>query len=330
MIHRSFAFCVVVLLAGFRVGPLAARSDVPPYTSVGTIPFVVDGQVLRTFVFDPGANRLYAGSDRGLFWTDLGDPSPRLKGPMFKRDIRKIQFAPDLGRLFYTTDDEVGYADVRTGGEPTALVVDFHATDLTYEPTRHELYVSSRDPRLLIFDAKSPERGTPLELPGWYGLELEAIPGRVFLSVGGKDGLYTIDAATHRVSEWPVTGRISTPAYLEADPSGQYLFLAYYREIVAIDIAKAAVVGRVVTATVPAIAFDPGTRLLVATWNDDPPPTRVIVYRVDDHGLSTVAQLKNPDVGEVGVEPMNGGFVQAGHHALILWRSRASSALPID
>ena len=59
-------------------------------------------------MFDPGVRRLYAGSDRGLFWADLGEAEPRMKGPLFKRDILKIEMAPDLGRVFYLDADEIG------------------------------------------------------------------------------------------------------------------------------------------------------------------------------------------------------------------------------
>ncbi|HUL71748.1 MAG TPA: hypothetical protein VLT86_01520 [Vicinamibacterales bacterium] len=307
---------------GAAVAPPSPRPQPagPPYRLVATLPSGVDGGQLRTFAFDPREKKVYAANNRGLYWMDLSEPDPRLKGPLTKKNILKIEIAPELGRVFYATPDEVGYVDLEHGGD-VLLVGNILARDLVYEPTRQEVYVATRDPRLLVFDARSNRRGDPIPLPGWYGTELEAAGGRVFLSLGGKDGLYAIDAATHRIAPFKVSGRIVTPAYIEGDPSGQYLFLAYYREIVAIDIARAAVVGRLVTASRPTIAFDPGERLLVATWADEALPAGLAIDVFRPDGLTMVAHLENPAVGRVGVEPTNHGFVQAGHLALLVWSS---------
>jgi len=316
------------LLAALAAAPggssLHARpADPASYSQVATLPFVIDGQSLRTFVFDRTARRLYAGSDRGLFWSDLDEAEPRMKGPVIKRDIYKIEIAPDLGRVFYLDTDEIGYVDINALETPVHLAARDMASDLVYEPTRHELYVSSaRESSLRVFDAGSGEAAPSIKLPGWSGFELEAIPGRVFLSVGGKPGLYAIDAATHAVAAWPVSGRISTPAYIEADPSGKYLFLAYYRQVVAIDVATARVAGRVVMGGTPAIAFDPGTNLLLATWADELPPIHVAAYDVTADGLTVAARLKNPPLGLVGVEPTENGFIQRGRFVLLLWKAQ--------
>ena len=195
-------------------------------------------------------------------------------------------------------------------------------TDLVYEPTRHELYVTSaRQPVIRVFDAQSGERAPSIDLPGWWGLELEAIPGRVFLTVGGKDGLYAVDAATHAIAPWPVEGRISTPAHIEAgihpDATCSSPITADRRHRRRHREGH----GRVIMATVPAIAFDPGTGLLVATWTDAAPPVRVVAYEVTTDGLSVAARLENPSLGAVGVEPTEHGFIQAGHRVLIVWKA---------
>jgi hypothetical protein len=301
--------------------PVIARQAAPAYAVVATLPSAVDGQPLRTFAFDPGRNRIYAGSNRGLFWIDLSDPKPRVKGPFIRKNILHIELAPELSRVFYMTPDEVGYADLDRFGESTQLARDFVPRDIVYEPSKKELYVALREQKLLVFDAQTGRAGDDVPLPGWYATQLEAIPGRVFLSLSDKDGLYVLDAATHRVAAWPVEGRVITPSYIEADPAGHYLFLAFYREIIAIDIARAAVVGRQVTYSTPSIAFDPGERVLVATWNAEPPPTRVAAFRVDASGLAEVARFENPRVGEAGVEPTSHGFIQNGHLALLVWSS---------
>ena len=318
----------LTLLAALTVAPLGARQvvapkpravDSPVYSMVATLPSTVEGQDLRAFAFDPVSNRLYAGSDRGLFWSDLSEKKPTMKGPLFKKDILRIEVAPDLGRLFFFTYDEFGYVNLRGTSDPVRLGPRDWATDLVYEPTQHEIYVGTRSPKVRVFDARSGERRADIDVPGFWGHDLEAIPGRVFLGVEGKSGLYVINAATHALAPWPVKGRIVTPVVIEADPSGKNLFVAYSQDIVAIDTATATVVGRVITSTPAAIAFDPGSHLLLATWDNVPPPNRVVAYRVDETGLSEVARFGNPARGLVGLEPTSRGFIQAGVHSLLVW-----------
>jgi hypothetical protein len=197
---------------------------------------------------------------------------------------------------------------------------------MAYEPTRRELYVAAREPFVRVYDAMSGERGADVAVPGWHGEGLEAIPGRVFLGVGSKDGLYAIDAATHTLTRFPIAGRVVTPVYIDADVSGKYLFLTYSRDVVAVDVEKAAVVGRVVAPFPPRIAFDAGTGLLVVTHADETkPPARVLVYRVGSKGLEEVAELRNPPLGRVGVEPLENGFLQTGEFSFIVWTAAATT-----
>ena len=156
----------LVALSAVLVAPLGAQqADSPKYSFIGTVPNVVGGQGLRTFATDPVANRLYAGSNIGLYWVDLSEATPRIKGPLFHKNILKIEIAVNIGRLFYATADEIGYVDLRDGGVPVKLVGDMHAWDMAYEPTRRELYVSSRASRLMVFDARSGERAADIALP---------------------------------------------------------------------------------------------------------------------------------------------------------------------
>lgn len=321
---RIAAIVLSTLAALTLITPLAARqAAAPPYKMIATLDRGIDGNAFSTFAFDGKANRLYMGSLGGLFWVDLSEKTPRIKGPSVRKRIGKIELAPELQKIFYATADEVGYVDLDRFGESKTLVSDITPRDIVYEPTRKELYVATRDPRLLVFDGVSGRAGDDVPLPGWFGTQMEAIPGRVFVLLEDKQGLYAIDAATHHVAEWPVTGRLVTPAYLEADPAGEYLFAAFYRELVAIDVKRATVVGDVVVPSTPSIAFDPGERVLIATWgDDDPPPYKIRAYRPGPDGLTEIARLENPRVGISGVEPTSHGFVQSGHLALLVWSSQ--------
>jgi hypothetical protein len=319
-------FTRTLLVTSLFVVPLTARPAGPPaYQVVATLPNVVDGQPLRTLIFDREARRLYAGSQFGLYGSDLSGAEPVWQGPIVRKNIRKIEVAPDLGRVFYAAVDEVGYVDAAGGG--AVKISAGNASDLVYEPTQHELYVAfERTSAVLVFDARTGQRRQSVALPGWNAFELEAIPGRVFLFVGGKDGIYAIDASTHRLSRWPVAGHLLTPGALEADPGGRYLFLARNEEIDAIDIATSKLVGRVTgMRSTPAVGFDPGTGLLVAMWTDVQQVNKIVAIRPDAGGLTDVNNLTFPSIGSIGVEPTNHGFIQAGDHAFIVWSSERTA-----
>ena len=308
-----------VLFLVAAVAPLAASQSKPAYSVVSTVPFIVDGQQLRTFVFDPVGNRFFAGSDRGLFWIDLNEPKPRLKGPLVKHDIIKIEVAPDVGRLFYLTPEELWSLDIRKLSEPVLLGAG-RAYDLAYEPTRKEMYVTPRQPVVWVFSAETGERAPDIKLPGWLGRGLEAVPGKVFLDVSGKPDLYAIDATTRSVAPYKVKGPFVPPGFLEADPTGRYVFAAYDRYVVAIDVQKAAVVDRLVFMSNPSIAYDAAAARLIVSRTDPVEHDVVIgVYRIDEKGFHEETRLKNPDLGRVGVEPTSHGFIQQAQYAMYVW-----------
>ena len=306
-------------LVGAAVVPISAGQNTPAYSVVSTVPFIVDGQQLRTFAFDPVGNRFYAGSDRGLFWIDLNEPKPRLKGPLIKHDIIKIEVAPDVGRLFFLTPEELWTLDIRNLGEPVLLGAG-RAYDLAYEPTRKEMYVTPRLPVVWVFNAVTGEQAPDIKLPGWLGRGLEAVPGRVFLDVSGKPDLYVIDAKTREVKPYKVKGQFVPPGFLEADPRGKYLFASYDRHVVAIDVERASVVGRLTFLMGASIAYDAVAQRLIVSREDPVEHDVVIgVYSIDDKGFHEEGRLKNPSLGRVGVEPTSRGFIQQAQYAMYVW-----------
>jgi hypothetical protein len=294
------------------------------YTQVARLPSVVNGQALYSFAHDPVDDRLYAASEQGLFWVDLTEATPRFKGPLVRKRLTSIEIAPDTGRLFYTTMDEVGMVKLRSTDPPVRLAGrEWRTARLAYEPTRRQMYLATRDGRVRVFDAETGERSSDVVVPGDYANMLEAVPGRVFFTLVDRSGLFTIDAATKAVAEWPVDGPLVTPAYLDADPTGKYLFATYDRYVVAIDIARATVVGRLATAVGGRIAFDPERRLLIAAQYDEAgyPRIRLAAYRVDDGGITEETRLDNPSAGQIGLESLRGGgFLQSGHLSLFVWQ----------
>ncbi len=303
-----------------------------PYARILRAPSVVNGQALYSFAHDPVDNRLYAASEQGLFWIELDGTDGRVRGPLVRKRMTSIEIAPDTGRLFYTTLDEVGMVKLRSDDPPVRLTGrEWRSARLAYEPTRRQMYLPTRDGRIRVFDAESGERSPDIVVPGDYANMLEAVPGKVFFSMANRSGLYVIDAATKTVREWPVTGTLITPAYLDADHEGRFLFATYDRYVVAIDIARAAVVGRLATATGGRIAWDPQSQLLITSEFADGPRLRLTAYQVDAHGFTEAARLENPDDGLPGLESLrSGGFLQSGRLSLLIWRpvaSRSSAGL---
>jgi len=304
----------------------SAQQDVgtSPYGGALRLPSVVNGQALHSFVHDPVTNRLYAANQQGLFWVDLSETDPRVKGPLVNKRITSIEVAPDTGRLFYATLDEVGMVNLRTNDPPVRLTGrEWQSARFAYEPARRQMYLATRTGRVLVFDAETGEQSPDVIVPGEYANMLEAIPGRVFFTLADKSGLYVIDAATKTVAPWPVTGKLVTPVYLDADPSGKYLFATYDRYVLAIDVERATVVGRLITATGGRIAFDSVRRLLIATQyeNIGLPQLRLTAYSVADDGFTERARLKILPDAAPGLESLRGGgFLQSGHKALFVWK----------
>jgi hypothetical protein len=302
--------------------------DPPHYQVIATLPNVVDGQPFKSIVFDRVAHRLYVGSQQGVYFADLKAGEPQFQGPLVRRSVWKVEPAWDLGRVFFAAQDYIGYVDAK-GGEGTQIATG-NASDLVYEPTKQEVYASfSRSAEIQVFDARTGKLNAKIKLPGWNATELESVPGRVFCFLGGQDGIYAIDANTHKIAKWKVDGKIITPGLLEADPNGKTLFMARQQELVAIDIATAKVTGKVTMYGMAAMGFDPGTGLLVATYHDVDARDliKVAAFRADATGLTEVENLQNPPIGQIGVEPTTNGFVQAGFKGLLVWSS--SPAPPV-
>jgi hypothetical protein len=332
--NLCFRLAVVVFSLGLATSHIHSqvsvgygKADSLVYRQVGRIPALIDGQSFSAFAFDPVDRRLYAGSRNGVFWVDLNDKELRVKGPLLRKPIGTIEVAPEAGKLFYTTIDELGYINLRTS-EPARILggPQWRTARLAYEPTRKEMYIATHERGIVAYDTMNGERAATLEQPGWFANMLEAVPGKVFFSVEDKSGLFTIDAATHAIAPWPVSGKFTTPAYLDADPAGKYLFAWYDRFLVAIDIPTATVVGRRATAMGARIAFDPAQRLLIVSEFDQigRPLIKIRAFSVDAKGLTQVAEIKNPSDGLMGLESIGGGFLQQTRYDLLLWSATPS------
>jgi hypothetical protein len=315
----------VLIASSMAHGVAQGRADNAPYAQVGRLPSVVDSESLVNFVFDPVGRRLYAQSLGGVYWVDVRAREPHLNGPILPSRSGAIEIAPDLGRLYFSIDEEkFGYLNLLTSAPPKTLVGrEWRGGRLVYEPTRKEIYTPTRfrGETMAIYDADTGERAAEVRLPGYRVTALEAVPGKVFFSVENKSGLYVIDAATHSVAPWPINGQLVTPAQLEADPAGQYLIGQYERHVVAIDIPSATVVARLTTAGPASFAFDPASRMLVVAAREHPdhPRVRLRTYSLTANGFTQVAELKNPSEDQAGLYSMHGGFLQRGHRSLFLW-----------
>jgi hypothetical protein len=309
-----------LLVAALGLAPAPAENE---YRIVARLPSIMDGQPLNWLRFDPTSHRLFAGNLVGLYSADLSTAAPKMIGPVAARpNLHAIDVAPDLGRVFYAAFGEIGYID-EDGGKPIKIST-LQAAGLVYEPTRHEVYTATEfngSPYIVVFDAQTGQLRTTVKLDrSPFGFQ--AIPGSVFFFLDGQDGIYAIDANTHEVARWPVTGSLVTPGNLEADPSGRYLFLARAREIDAIDVATHTVTGRVSMPGTASIGFDPSLGVLIAAWPElSERRDQLAVLRPTAEGLTEVGTLKN-DAGGTQIVRTNYGFVQRADHEFLIWSAQ--------
>jgi hypothetical protein len=310
-----------LLVAALGLAPATAENE---YRIVAKLPSIMDGQPLHVVRFDPRSHRLFAGNLVGLYSADLSAAAPKMRPLAEKPWVGAIDVAPDLGRVFYTALGEIGYID-ENGGKPVKIS-DLNAAGLVYEPTRHEIYTRilfNGSPYMAVFDARTGQLRTSVKLPGCCAFDLQAIPGTVFFLLGDEDGIYAIDANTHEVARWPVTGSLVTPGNLEADPSGRYLFLARAREIDAIDVATHTVTGRVSMPGTASIGFDPSSGVLIAAWPElSERRDQLAVLRPTADGLTEVGTLKN-DAGGTEIVRTNYGFIQRAYPEFLVWSAQA-------
>jgi hypothetical protein len=310
-----------LLVAALGLAPATAENE---YRIVARLSSIMDGQPLAVVRFDPRSHRLFAGNLVGLYSADLSEAAPKMVGPLAETHwVGAIDVAPDLGRVFYTALGEIGYID-ENGGKPVKIAT-LHASGLVYEPTRHEVYTATEfdgSPYIVVFDAQTGQLRTTIKLDrSPFGFQ--AIPGSVFFFMDGQDGIYFVDAHTHVVARWPVTGSLVTPGNLEVDPSGRYLFFARAREIDVIDVATHTVTGRVSMPGTASIGFDPSSGVLIAAWPElSERRDQLAVLRPTADGLTEVGTLKN-DAGGTQIVRTNYGFIQRAYPEFLVWSAQA-------
>ena len=321
---RSYRWIPVtgLLVAVLGLAPTTTENG---YRIVARLPSIMDGRPLGVPRFDPTSHRLFAGSVDGLYSADLSAAVPKLIGPLAGTPaMHAIEVAPDLSRVFYTRLNEIGYID-ENGGRPVKIST-LQGSELVYEPTRHEVYTATEfngSPYIVVFDAQTGQLQTTVKLSTGAPFGFQAIPGSVFFFIDGQEGIYAIDANTHEVAPWRVTGSLVTPGTLEADPSGRYLFLARSREIDAIDVATRTVMGRVSMYGTASLAFDPSSGVLIAAWPEmSEQRDRLAVLRPTADGLTEVGTLKN-DAGGTRIVRTNYGFVQRADKEFLIWSAQA-------
>lgn len=289
------------------------------YRIVASLPDVMDGQALVSLRYDWVSHRLFAGNRVGVYTADMSVAKPKMTGPIARGFVDAVEVAPDLGRVFYAGPTEIGFVD-EAGGKGVTIA-DHYANSLAYEPTQHELYASfALLNKVSVYDAQTGRFKEDIKLPGWSAFQLVAIPGKVFMLLQGKDGIYDINPTTHRVVPWSVEGKITTPGRLEVDPNGRYLFFTRIGEVDAIDIASQREIGHIGLYGEPSASFDPDSGLLVVGWLGNSPEQRDVlqVYRPTNDGLDPVATLNN-EAGGTTLVRTNYGFIQHGFHEFLVW-----------
>ena len=318
---KAAAGIVAIALAG------SAASTLPTYSHSQTLR--LDG--LGGVAFDAETGRLWLGTRRGLVM--LEGNRPGVSEPVtVAANVGDIELAANLRRLFFVLEgDRVAYIDVNRPTEPIGIGRVHRVRELVYEPVRRELFAFTATSDVVVLNAVTGKPIRPITLPGLDGRTPVAAAGQIYLTLGGERGVFRIDGTARAVTRVEALGD-DTPHAIEVDHANGRLFLAYARRIAAVDIASGAELGRHVTLTEAAIAYDPGPGLLVAT--NTAPPMSLETLRLTPAGLEPVERLNWVAPGLSWLEPTVHGFVQrgeatsttgtspAGHtDTLLVWKS---------
>ena len=319
---------VAIALAG------SAASTASTYAHIHTLRL----EGIAGVAFDAETARLWVGTRRGLVMMLYGrgavDSEPAGMNVTAASNVGDLELAANLRRLFFVQEgDRVAYIDLNRPAEPVGIGRVHRVRDLVYEPVRRELFAFTATSDVVVLNAVTGKPIRPITLPGLDGRTPVAAAGQIYLTVGGERGVFRIDGTTRAVTRVEALGE-DTPHAIEVDHANGRLFLAYPRRISAVDIASGMELGRHVTLTEAAIAYDPGTGLLVAT--NTAPPMSLETFRVTPSGLEPVERLNWVAPGLSWLEPTLHGFVQrgeatsntgtspAGHtDTLLVWKSRS-------
>jgi DNA-binding beta-propeller fold protein YncE len=288
------------------------RQGIPRYSVTATIPLGL--QPYTDLDANPETGRVYLAFRDGL---RVVDTKTGTIGPHQKQleTSGAIELAPDIDRIFAEIDDvSIGFIDMRSYHLDRAVPIEFPGT-LFYEPRTEELYVFSlHSPEVRIFDGRTGDQKRTLDLPGWGGVGVLKTPGRIYVNVPPKVGLYVIDTAERRVTRFPMPPGIDLPSNrftLVANASGSRLFASDDHEIVAIDAETGARIARVVTnRDGAALAYDPVADVLLARVGSVDWQQGVLAsFRLDGSRLLPVATQTLPVEGG-GIPFVTGaGFV---------------------
>ncbi len=327
-VARLAAVVVAVTLAGSSAARYA-----PPYAHSQTLR--LDG--LGGVAFDAETGRLWLGTRRGL--VTLAANASAVSEPVSAvPNVGDLELAANLRRLFFVYEgDRLAYIDLTRPAPPVGIGRVHRVRDLVYEPVRRELFAFTETSDVVVLNAATGKPVRPITLPGLDGRIGVAAAGHVYLTLGGKDGVFRMDGTGRGIPRIDALGD-DTPHAIEVDHANGRLYLAYARRLAAVDIASETELGRHATLGDAAIAFDPGTGLLVAT--NTAAPMTLETLRVTPAGLELVERLDWVAPGLSWLEPTRNGFVQRGEAAstagvspagptdtLLVWKSRSGEVV---
>ncbi|MGE3345678.1 MAG: hypothetical protein AB7L71_19825 [Vicinamibacterales bacterium] len=326
MIGRLWCSVIITMLAS-----TSGVADEAPYAVVGRVPAHVANGPLNRFHFDPVARRVYAPNGNGVYWVDMQSAEPMLNGPLLFKRPGLIAIAPDVGRMYFASDDGFGFLNLRGAEPPTFLTREgWRGGSLVYERIRHEIYAPTRNlgDRIAVYNADTGAPVTELALPGGGVNLLQAAPGQVFFSLSGAFGLHVIDATTRTVSPWPVDGARVAPRRIEVEPSGRIMIAAYDRHLVAIDIPSARTIAQLPAVGLQSFAFDPARRAVVVAIQDPPdhPRVHLRVYALGTDAFTLMSTLKNPAEDTGWLVSTTDGFLQRTRDSLLVWKARPAES----
>jgi DNA-binding beta-propeller fold protein YncE len=310
ILSTGLAVAVLAVPLASQGEPDPPPASAPAYSLTATVPIGLQGYT--DLDEDPATGRIYLALRDGL---RVVDPATGEIGTQ-QRHLEMsgtLEVGSDINRIFAEiNDDYVGFIDLRSYHLDHLVPVESPGR-LVYEPATEELYVfSAREPRVFIFNGRTGDQKRVIDLPGWGGDGLLKTPGKIWVVVPPKRGLYVIDTAERQLKEFPMSTPLrNLPARFEiaADAAGRVLYALDDFRILAVDAESGQ---RIASAQRGAktLMYDDASGLLMAHLSEpDHPLMKLVAYRLEGDTLVRVSEQRLPLEGGLYPFQTTRGFV---------------------
>src|SRR5438874_4718516 len=224
---RLATFCAVLTF-----GSVALSQDQPstpdraPLLLVQQIPLPNVGGRIDHFTFD--------GKRKRVIGAALGNNTVEVVDTFAGRDVHSITgaaapqgvvYVSELNRLFVAngTDGKLRVYDGDTFKLLNTIDIGEDADNVRYDPSEKRVYVAyggDEEGGIAVIDAASGKRLDDVAKPDAHpeSFQIAATKPVIYANIATKAKVVVIDRNTHKVTDWPLTGRANYPMALdEAD-----------------------------------------------------------------------------------------------------------------